>query len=91
MKHRVGRFTIYMAAFLLPAAGYSLLYFFLSRAANNRIGYILWLWASTEDRLNFFRLLLIDSYFKFILPLLAGLVGVGWVYLRVMRRRRPSR
>ena len=85
MKNRLFKIVL---AVIVAVGGYLGLFKLAGDDALSRFGYILWLHASTEDRLNFIRGLIISNYFRFVMPVLVGLVALGWAIRRTRKGRR---
>ena len=77
----------WIASFTVPFFCWLLIWSWLGNDAVTRIGYILWYrdWP-VNDFLNYSRILTIRFCFSYLMPVLAGIVGLGWKALSVRRR-----
>ena len=82
MRKKLFLLIKFAAAFLVPFFVASLLIQIFRTDFSNRVGYLLWLWASPEDELNYYRQGFILSLVKFLLPFLAGCAGFFWAVHR---------
>ncbi len=86
---RPRRYLLLLACFVLPCVFARLVYQFTEYHSIHRLGYWLWLSASTEDMINMIRVGMIHKVgLGLVVPLLAGLAGLGWGR-RWLRRPAP--
>jgi hypothetical protein len=67
--------TLRAFAFAVCFLGSGIFFWWGREDLANRLGYTLWLWASPEDRANFFRLLVATAAIPLAVSLLAGIAG----------------
>ena len=85
----VKRIALQIAAFVLPAAAYALVWHWTGPDTLDRIGYAFFVYGSLDETVNAIRINTIGAFFLVMMPVLVGLVGLGWA--RVFIRRRSDR
>ena len=78
------------AAFAVPALGYLLLWYWLGADAVTRLGYALYAhdWPINEGTNCYFRIVIIKVSLAYFVPFFAGLAGLGWRGIFLIRRER---
>ncbi len=86
MKSGIKKAVFYALSFAIPCLAYLLIWKLTKQATCHRIGYLLWLNASIEGPLGVIRIKLVEIFFQFVLPILAGAAGLWGARLRMRRR-----